>query len=518
MVVRVRVSERTAHAVRLHFGVSDTGIGVPPDKQAVIFQAFTQADSSTTRRFGGTGLGLTISRQIVERMGGTLGVESTVGEGSTFRFDARFEVARAPELPHPTVVSLEGVPVLVIDDNVTNRRILQETLRHWEMRPTLAASGAEGLAALTAAASRREPFALILLDANMPEMDGFMFAEHLAQRREGDKPTLMMLSSAGQRGDAARCRQLGIRAYLSKPVKRAELLEAILRLLAPDTDEAPTQPLVTRHSLRAARPALRVLLAEDNVVNQRLAVRLLEKHGDLVTVVSNGREAVAAWAAAQTGAPFDLILMDVQMPELDGFEATTAIRAQEQATDRRIPIVALTAHAMQGDRERCLAAGMDDFLSKPLVARTLQVMLGRISAERRLLVSDASAPPSAVLAPDAPWDLGITLAGIDGDRELLSELMSTFLEEAPRQVRAIAEAARAGDAARLAAAAHALKGSVGALAAGPAVKAAQRLEDLGRGGALSDVPGAIAHLEVATTRLLSEIRAAVGQTPDSGVW
>jgi signal transduction histidine kinase/CheY-like chemotaxis protein len=511
VVVTVEAGERTDGEVRLHVAVSDTGIGIPPETQARIFQPFTQADSSTTRRFGGTGLGLAISAQLVERMGGTLRVESTVGKGSTFRFDAQFGVLAAAAISRPPLPSLEGLAVLVIDDNATNRRILEGTLRHWGMRPTVTASGAEGLMA-----ARRQPFALILLDANMPEMDGFMFTERLARLPDVGPVTIMMLSSAGQRGDAARCRELGIRAYLTKPIKRAELLDAITHLLSAESEVRglkDPRPLVTRHSLRGARGPLRVLLAEDNPVNQRLAVRLLEKQGHAVTVAETGRAAVATWREAQAGSPFDLILMDVQMPDMDGLAATTAIRMQERPTARRVPIVAMTAHVMQGDRERCLAAGMDGYVAKPLVTRELWDAVDRVTADR-----EVPAPGPSAVEPDADttartWQHGAALAGVQGDQRLLRELIALFLDDAPRQMAAIRAALDAGEAAQLAGAAHTLKGAAATVAATAIAEAAQRLEELGRAEDLTKARPMLAQLEQTMTDLLAELRAVLPRDP-----
>ncbi len=372
VVLQVGVGQRTPDGVRLRFSVTDTGIGIPPEQQARIFEAFAQADGSSTRRYGGTGLGLTICAQLVTRMGGTVTVESEVGRGSVFRFDADFGITQSSASPAGPPPALEGLRVLIVDDNRTNRRILEGTLRHWGMRPTAVEGGAEGLAAIAAAT---EPFALILLDANMPQKDGFMFAERLGTMSESQRSTIMMLSSAGQRGDAARCRALGIKGYLLKPLKRSELLQAIVATLSASGAEPGADRLVTRHTTREVGRSLRILLAEDNVVNQRVATRLLEKEGHHVTIAPDGKKAVEAWMQAEPGTPFDLIFMDVQMPVMDGFQATASIREQEQKTGGHIAIVAMTAHAMQEDRERCLAAGMDGYLSKPLVLKELQELL-----------------------------------------------------------------------------------------------------------------------------------------------
>ena len=364
VMLRVERESETENNVNLHFAVTDTGLGIPADKQQAIFEAFTQVDGSMTRKYGGTGLGLTISARLVERMGGRIWVESNPGKGSTFHFTATLGLQKEPvakPLPKETV-DLRDLPVLVVDDNVTNRRILEAMLKHWQMKPTTADGGVPALALLKQARDAGEPFPLILIDAQMPEMDGFALVDRIKQDPGLAGATIMMLTSAGQRGDAARCRELGITAYLIKPIRQSELLEAIQMALG-NVSRSQAQPvLVTRHSLRETRRRLQILVVEDNAVNQALAIRLLEKRGHTVTVADDGREALAALDKQ----PFDLVLMDVQMPEMDGFEATAAIREKEKATGAHIPIIAMTAHAMKGDEERCLAAGMDAYISKPI--------------------------------------------------------------------------------------------------------------------------------------------------------
>ena len=383
VAVKVHTESRDDRNCILHFTVFDTGIGIAKEKLELIFAPFSQADSSTTRKYGGTGLGLTISTRLVEMMGGKIWVESEEGRGSQFHFTARLGATATTENKVGTVAPAEilrGVKVLVVDDNRTNRRILEGMLGRWEMRTTSVEGGKEALEQLSAARDAKEPYGLILTDMHMPKMDGFTLVENIRHRPELATATIMMLTSAGHRGDAARCLELGVSAYLLKPIRQSELREAIARVLGAREEEGAI-PLVTRFSLHDARDPsayLHVLLAEDNAVNQRLAVRLLEKRGHSVAVASNGREALVALEKEK----FDLIFMDVQMPEMDGLEATVAIREKEKSTGVHLPIIALTAHAMKGDREQCLTAGMDGYLTKPIRPQELDEILEGYLARR----------------------------------------------------------------------------------------------------------------------------------------
>jgi two-component system, sensor histidine kinase and response regulator len=369
VIVQVEVQEETEAGATLHFSVRDTGVGIPKEKQQTIFEAFTQADSSMTRQYGGTGLGLAISSRLVNLMGGRIWVESETGRGSTFHFTARFQMQKLSSRKYEPVgvEKLRELSVLIVDDNSTNRRILQEIVLGWQMKPMLSESGPEALTVLERAATKGTPFALILLDAQMPGMDGFNVAKRIKQDAQLGGSTVIMLTSAGLRGDAARCRELGIKAYLTKPIKRSDLLQAIKIVLGSQGEVEENPAVVTIHSLRESRRRLRILLAEDNAVNQMLAVRLLEKRGHEVVVAGNGSEALEALEIQI----FDVMLMDIQMPEMDGLQATTAIRRGELKTGKHIPIIAMTAHAMAGDKVRCLEAGMDGYVSKPLRAADL---------------------------------------------------------------------------------------------------------------------------------------------------
>jgi signal transduction histidine kinase/CheY-like chemotaxis protein/HPt (histidine-containing phosphotransfer) domain-containing protein len=498
VVVRVEVASSTSESTSLHFAVADTGIGIPAEKRQGVFEAFVQADNTTSRRYGGTGLGLTISSRLVAMMSGKMWVESEIGRGSTFRFTAKFPRAQNPSASRVALdpAILRNMPALVVDDNATNRSILDELLRHWGMKPYLAESGKRGITILEQASGAGIVFPLILLDCHMPDMDGFTFAQRIKNDRRFRGAIIMMLTSGGQRGDASRCRELHISAYLVKPIQEMELLSAILTVLGHQAESFDEQsPLVTRHSLRRDRRNLHILLAEDNAVNQMVAVRHLQKLGHNVKVVTNGRDALAELETQ----PFDVILMDVQMPKMDGIETTRAIREKEVTTGKHIPIIAMTAHAMKGDRERCLTAGMDHYVAKPIrLAELIEAIQG--------LTGRPDPGAARALGHDDCIDWQATWTNMEGDRQLLSELARLFLEDLPRQMEAIHLAADSIQGQDLERAAHRLKSSVGNFAARPAFEAAFHLERVASHGEVTQFPEAVSTLESEIHRLQLALR------------
>jgi signal transduction histidine kinase/CheY-like chemotaxis protein/HPt (histidine-containing phosphotransfer) domain-containing protein len=500
VLVQVRREELLGDRVRLHFSVVDTGIGIAESKRVSIFDAFSQADGSTTRRFGGTGLGLTISSTLVQLMGGRIWVESEQGSGSTFQFTVTFPLADLPRRTYDPI--LGNLPVLIVDDNGVNRRIFQEMLTRWDMRPTAVDSGAAAIAALAEASRDGRPFSLVLLDANMPGMDGFAVAERMAAQPELGGPTIMMLTSSGQFGDTTRCRELGIRSYLIKPIRQSDLFDAICDMLQPQAPKPKAGPQAPVAEQTAKR--VRILLAEDNVVNQRVAVGLLTRRGHTVDVARNGLEALSALSSSS----YDVVLMDIQMPEMGGIEATRAIRQREALTGRHTRVVAMTAHAMSGDRERYLMAGMDGYLSKPIDQRTLfaaveeqQPIAGRRPSEDR----PAAAPPIDV--DEVRRRLG--------DDELVAEVTGMFLADYPLRLAEIKAAVVALDREAIRNAAHSLRGAAANISAAPVADCAGVLEQMAERGSIDAVAAdaAWARLDAECARLVAVLRTGVVPIP-----
>jgi PAS domain S-box-containing protein len=479
VVLRANLESQAKDDVLLHFSVTDTGIGIPMEKQQRIFEAFAQADTSTTRKYGGTGLGLAISAQLCELMGGVMWVESEVGRGSTFHFTAHFGRAPAPveeKIADAAPVKLLDLPVLVVDDNATSRQILDEMIANWRMKPVTAKDGRSALEVLRRAHREGHPFRLVLLDAHMPAMDGFQVTTQVKHDPHLHGTTVILLTSAGHSEDMARAKSLGAAAAVTKPVKQSDLWDAIITALHVAARQKG-RPSVAQRRSRTAQHPLRILLAEDNPVNQEVAVHLIERRGHSVIVAENGREAIEAIERHK----FDLVLMDVQMPEMGGLEATRIIREKEKGSGHHLPIIAMTAHAMQGDREQCLEAGMDGYLAKPIDPKTFLQTVEGIS--ERSTESRSGEGDETTRAADA-LDGKALLARFSGNRKLLRNIVKTFREDCPRMMGRIRAALTARDAVALVDSAHALKGSIGNFGESAALETTREMEKAARQGKL----------------------------------
>jgi signal transduction histidine kinase/DNA-binding response OmpR family regulator/HPt (histidine-containing phosphotransfer) domain-containing protein len=526
VVVSVESETEVDGKVRLLVSVCDTGVGIPAHQQQLIFEAFSQADGSSTRRFGGTGLGLAISSRLVQLMDGHIWVDSKLGEGSTFRFTALLGACTGRETQDFSKdVDLRDLPVLIVDDNATNRRILEEAVSGWQMRPTCVADGPAAIHAIERTVETGKPFRLILLDAMMPGMDGFAVAERIQRAGLLDSTTIMMLSSADSDDDVARCRELGISRYLRKPVTESDLHDSIVATLGRTRSGKPRSDRSTPISAEPSGRPLNILLAEDNAVNQRVTIGILEKRGHAVIAVGTGKEVIEALACER----FDLVLMDVQMPEIDGLEATRLIRRREREHGGHVPIIALTAHAMKGDRDRCIEAGMDDYISKPVGPEALRGIVVRwasphvrqepphpvsesTTASKQATISAACAVvPSEVSGratcdePDV-FDQAALHARVEDDLDLLAEIVELYLAHSPQLVAEIDAAVAARDAQKITSAAHTLKGMFKNLCATKSAEAALHLELIGSSSDLTKADQSLASLkeEIKTLRVVLE--------------
>lgn len=500
VLVDVNLEMRNEDMLRLRVTVSDTGIGIPYEKQQVIFSAFQQADGSTSREYGGSGLGLAITSQLLELMGGGIWVESLVGKGSSFHFTLPLGIQKtaSSQEPFERIEELRGLKVLVVDDNATNRRIVAELLRRWGMSPLAVDGGTKALSALEEAHSRGAPFALALVDCMMPHMDGFELANRIRRTPHLASTHLLMLTSASPEYSAERCREAGIKNCLSKPIHHSHLYNAISAVILGEQEERPVHRQASPGIQRSSNP-MNILLAEDNAFNQKVAVGMLQNMGHQVSVVSNGWEAVKAAESER----FDLILMDVQMPQMDGFQATKAIRALEISREHRTPIIAMTAYAMTGDREKCLSEGMDGYISKPIRGAELFSTIENLSANLAADWSESRNQPHA----GGVLDRQALLEGVGGDRSLLGEVLDIFREDCPKLLDEIRKAVAARDPELLHHAAHPLKGMLGGIGAKSASQIALKMENAGRGLETFDWEEGLRMLEQEIAQVLEALRS-----------
>lgn len=476
VVVQAELESLVDDRVVLHFSVRDTGIGIPEKKQDVIFEAFSQADTSTTRKYGGTGLGLAISSQLVRMMGGDIWLESEPGRGTTFHFTAEFEIAEDQPATHRfESTSLRGLPTLVVDDNATNRLILQEMLKSWDLEPTVVDGGVAALTELQRAASDGTPYRLVVLDCMMPGMDGFSLAQLIQGNPTLCDPVMIMISSAARPGDSNRCRDSGISRHMTKPVVKSDLFDTIISCM--DAETALRGDNNDESAFDATGEPLKILLVEDGLINQRVAMGFLEKAGHRVSLAGNGKEAIDTLESQS----FDLVLMDVQMPVMDGHEATKRIRQRESDTGEHVKIIAMTAAAMKGDRERCLEAGMDGYISKPIDFNELTRTLAEHGAA-------TSIPDGGTPAADLPTlDFDAAAANVPGGEKVLRELGGLFLTECPRLLDELQQGLKEADAATVQRAAHTLKGNAGLFCAAHLAEQAADAEILAAEGKLNEV-------------------------------
>ena len=487
VVIRVAPENETEDQVKLLFSVKDTGIGIPKDKQKRIFESFAQVDGSTSRKYGGTGLGLSISKRLVELMGGQIGMESEVGKGSHFWFTISLEKQKeykeiSPRFP----VDIRGMRMLAVDDNSTNRTILVKMLESFGCYAEAVESGVEALDALKRAIHQRKPFDLVLVDMQMPEMDGEQTLKAIKDDPEISDTVVIILTSIGTRGDATRLEALGCAGYLMKPIKQSQLYDAIITVLGLQKTRTKAKPthIVTRHTIaEQKRRKARILLVEDNPMNQKLAIALIKRAGYSVHPVENGIKAIETLKQST----YNLILMDVQMPEMNGFEATKAIR-QMEGEKKHIPIVAMTAHAMKGDKERCLKAGMDDYIAKPIEPQELFDTIEKWSKNycREKVKTKKDDYKKKKTEKNIPIEFETAVDRFCGDRELLENMLEEFLDYVPKQLRTLDKAIKKGDAETVDREAHSLKGLAAQLSVKGLADLSLNLELLGQKGNLDE--------------------------------